>query len=273
MTPTDYDSFDDPVLKDAVRRAWGSETAPAALRERVVALGIGAAKAPLAAVTPAVAANRRGWWTMLRHPNSIYGLAAAAMIVIGFAIGARLNVDSPRRFGGGSDGQYPVAADYGPAAPILPVPVLKGVLDVHDASRSNPASGAQFKDVPPGDFDALRKRMGRELGFKALAAPLADDDGPWAFRGASVCEIGRFKASHLVFERGGEMISVFSLPRSSCPDARIGRAYKIDDPDHPLVVFVRSDGVHFVVGSSEDRSLSPDDLLAVCERLRAYLGR
>src|SRR2546421_10588722 len=104
MTPTDLNSFDDPVLKDAVRRAWGTETAPAALRERIAAMGIGAAKMPAAAVMPTAAANRRGWVRILRHPNSIYGLAAAAMVLIGFAIAARLGDNGPRRPGESSDG-------------------------------------------------------------------------------------------------------------------------------------------------------------------------
>lgn len=273
MTPTDPNSFDDAVLRGAVRRAWGSETAPAALRERVAAMGIGSAKALASAV--AAAPTPRNWARILRHPNSIYGMAAAAMVLLGFAIAARLGDNSPRRLGDGSDAQSTTAADYDyvPAKPVLAIPVLKSVLDQHDSSRDRLTDDKFLKDVPPGDFDALRKRLSRELGFKALSAPLTDEDGNWTFRGASVCKIDKYPASHLVFDRPGEMISVFSLPRDSCPDARIGLAYHIADAEHPLVVFVRSDGVHFIVGSSDERSLSPEDLRGICNRLRPFLGR
>jgi hypothetical protein len=272
MTPTDPNSFDDPILREAVRRAWGGETAPSVLRERVAAMGIGAAKAPATAVMPAVVPARRGWAKVLRHPNSVYGMAAAAMVLIGFAIAARLGDDGPRQIGGGTD---TTAADYDyvPAKPVLAIPVLKGVLDQHDSSRDHLTDDKFLKDVPPGDFNALRMRLSRELGFKALSAPLVDEEGAWTFRGASVCKVDKYPASHLVFERPGETISVFSLPRASCPDARIGLAYHIADADHPLVVFVRSDGVHFVVGSSDQRTLSPEDLRGICNRLRPFLGR
>ena len=270
MTPTDPNSFDDPVLKKAVRRAWGSETAPAALRERVAAMGIGAARAPVSGVMPAAARTRRSWGRILRHPNSIYGMAAAAMVLIGFAIAARLGNDSPPRVGG--TGTTVAEYDYVPAKPVLAIPVLKGVLDQHDSSRDRLTEDKFLKDVHPGDFNALRKRLSSNLGFKALSAPLTDEEGAWTFRGASLCKIDKYPASHLVFERPGETISVFSLPRASCPDARIGLAYHIADADHPLVVFVRSDGVHFIVGSSDERSLTPEDLRGICNRLRPFLG-
>jgi hypothetical protein len=272
MTPTDPNSFDDPVLRGAVRRAWGSETAPAALRERVAAMGIGAAKAPASAVMPLAPRTRRGWGRVLRHPNSIYGMAAAAMVLIGFAIAARLGDAEPRRLAGGT-GTTAADFDYVPAKPVLSIPVLKGVLDQHDSSRDRLTEEQFLKDVPPGDFDALRKRLSSQLGFKALSAPLTDEEGAWALRGASVCKIDKYPASHLVFERPGETISVFSLPRASCPDARIGLAYHIADAEHPLVAFVRSDGVHFVVGSSDQGTLSPEDLRGICNRLRPFLGR
>src|SRR6478672_6849814 len=190
MTPTDPNSFDDPILRGAVRRAWGSETAPAALRERVAALGIGAARAPASEVIPAAPARRRRWVGALRHPYSIYGMAAAAMVLIGFAIAARLGDTGPRRPGDGSDGQPTTAAyfDY-VRAPVLPIPVLKGVLDQHDASHEHLADNKFLKDLPPGDFDTLRKRLSQDLGCKALAAPLTDEDGSWTFRGGSIGKI------------------------------------------------------------------------------------
>ena len=83
---------------------------------------------------------------------------------------------------------------------------------------------------------------------------------------------GDHDAAHLVFVRAGQAISIFSLPRSICNDTG-GDPRECEDanPDHPVAVFVWSDGVHCVVGSSTDRSLSVDQVRSVLEHLRPTL--
>src|SRR5687768_4056924 len=132
MAPIDPNSFDDPTLKDAVRRVWGGEAAPAALRQRVEAMGIGTVSAPASAVLAGGGSRRAGWGTLFRHPMSVYGLAAAAMVVIGFGLASRMNEGPKGQWAGGRTGQYGT-----PATQVLPASVAKGIVDVHDNCRKN----------------------------------------------------------------------------------------------------------------------------------------
>src|SRR5215210_7990288 len=77
MTPSDPNTFDDPQLKAALRRAWGDEVAPASLRAKVLAMGIGAASAPAADITPAPAAPGRNWFRTVLDRSDDGGAARA----------------------------------------------------------------------------------------------------------------------------------------------------------------------------------------------------
>ena len=276
MAPIDPSSFDDPALKDAVRRAWGGEVAPAALRQRVEAMGIGAASAPASAVQRHGRPRRGGVGMMLRHPMAVYGLAAAAMVVIGFSLASRMNEGPRGQWAGGRAGQYSTEYSterYTTATQVLPASVAKGIVDVHDNCQKNDPDHRQFKDVPPDDYETLRQRLEKELGFPVLAAPLDGGEEGWDFRGGAICPIDHHRASHLVFVRKGQTVSVFSLPQASCPEAHGGQECEDLDPEHPLFVLVRPEGVHIIIGSSSDRSLSPAQLKRIGERLKPFLQR
>jgi len=114
MATTDPNSFNDPDLKALVRRAWGTEAAPSALRDRIEAMGIGAGRARAAEITPAPALPASAWPWALRHPRPLYGLAAAVMMVIGFAVAYQL--DQPPAWKSTS-GAYVVSNPTAPAPP------------------------------------------------------------------------------------------------------------------------------------------------------------
>ena len=270
MTPTDPDTFHDPDLKASVRRVWGSETAPAALRERIAAMGFGAASAPVADITPAPAARRPAWNWSLRHPRPLYGLAASLMIVVGFTVAYQL--DQPPAWKAASDAYGVVSPPTGVGVPpatgpsALPSSLFDRLADAHARCVTFPDHDG-FKGLARGDFAAVQQKLENELGFSVLAAPLDEGQGGWNFRGAAVCPVGQVAAAHLVFARKGQAISLFSLPRASCPRTRTGDVFFDEGRDYAAAVFVRNGGVHCVVGSSADGSLSADALRRIGEGL------
>ena len=269
MATTDPNSFHDPDLKALICRAWGTEAAPVALRERIEAMGIGAGRARAAEITPAPALPASGWPWVLRHPRPLYGLAAAVTMVIGFAVAYQL--DQPPAWKSTS-GAYVVSSPTAPAPPpstlpsALPVNLFERLADAHERCAGYPDHDG-FKGVARDDFGAVRQRLQNELGFSVLAGPLENGKGDWTFRGAAVCPVGQIAAAHLMFARKRQAVSVFSLPRAACPQARTGDVFESEDPDHPVAVFVRPGGVQCVVGSSPDGSLSSADLHRIGEGL------
>ena len=267
MEPTEsnHPSFEDPGLRAAVCRAWGDERCPAAVRNGVVSAVAGLrAQAP---DSPAFIANtapstRPSFW---QQPWLRYGLAAAAMMVIGFGIASRLDNSRPDTPGfGGTEVTF---------ASTVPAPIAAGLLESHDRC-SKYADHNAFPALTPDNFAAMRLKLEETLGFPVLAGNVEEALGRngWQFKGAAVCKVGDVSAAHLVFVRNAQAISIFSLPPSSCRHAgRSATECEDANPDHPVAVFVWSDGVHCVVGSSTDRSLSVDQVRSVLEQLRPTL--
>ena len=271
MSTSPPNSFDDPALKAAVCRVWGAETAPAALRQRVEAMGIGAGTAPAADVTPAQARPRPSAWIWpLRYPRPLYALAAALMMVIGFTVAYRM--DQPPAWRSVSPAST-ASVNLSPSSTlptVMPASMAERLLAVHNRCAAEGEHNA-FNGVARTDFATLRSRLEEELGFPVLVGPIDSGADRWQFRGASVCSVGGIPAAHVVFTRKGQAVSVFTLPRSTCPQARGGEVCEDPDPVHPLTVLVRPEVVHCVVGSSANGSLSPQELRAICARLRPYL--
>jgi hypothetical protein len=266
MGPTEPNlaSFDDPGLKAAVRRAWGSETAPEALRAKVNSLRSSRAAPSQVVAPPAVIGSiRPSFW---QQPWLRYGFAAAAMVLLGFGIAYKLDPNHSGRSSGISGTEVTYAS-------TVPQPVARELLESHDRC-SKYADHNAYPDLSPDDFSTIRQRLEKRLGFPVLAGNVEEALGRngWKFKGAAVCKVGDVDAAHLVFVRAGQAISIFSLPRSICNDTG-GDPRECEDanPDHPVAVFVWSDGVHCVVGSSTDRSLSVDQVRSVLEHLRPTL--
>jgi hypothetical protein len=280
MDPTDRNlAFDDPGLKAAVDRAWGSERAPASLRASVMALRsdsassitppaiLGTIRPDTTSPSPATIA-RPAWW---QRPILRYGVAAAAMVLLGFGIAFKLD-DTPfgrERFAtttgaGGTEVTF---------ASTVPQPIARGLLESHERCSKYPDHNV-YPELSRDDFAAVRQRLERRLGFPVLAGNVEEALGRngWRFKGAAVCKVGDLETAHLVFVRQGQAISIFSLPPHTCREGD-GRPRECEDanPDHPVAVFVWSDGVHCVVGSSNDRSLSVDQVRSVLEHLRPTL--
>lgn len=269
-TETDLQSFDDPGFKAAMCRAWGAERCPEALRNRVLALAAGERgrdDLPGRADAGVIGTIPPGRW---RQPWLRYGLAAAAMMLLGFGIAYRLDqdrIDAGRIGLGGTEVTF---------ASTVPQSIAKGLLDTHDRcikySNHNAYGDLSPDNLSDDNFAVMRRRLEDRLHFPVLAGNIEEALGRngWKFKGAAVCEVAGVDAAHLVFTRTGQAISIFSLPPSSVRHS--GEPHEIEDsnPDHPTAVFVWSDGVHCVVGSSDDRSLSVDQVRSVLDHLRPH---
>lgn len=268
---TDFLNFDDPGLKAAVGRVWGGERCPDAVRARVLAVASSVAGVPAPprqdrdVRSPVITAMRPRFW---QQPWAGYGLAAAATVLIGFGVAYRLdNTPFGRDRVGGLDG---TAVTF---ASTVPPAIAQGLRDSHDRCIKY-LSHSPSPDLTNETFSAIRERLERRLHFPVLAGSVEEALGRdgWQFKGAAVCKVGDVDAAHLVFARRDQAISVFSLPPSSCHRAgRETRECEDPNPDHPVAVFVWSDGVHCVVGSSADRSVSVDEVRSVLEHLRPSL--
>jgi hypothetical protein len=260
-TENQLQPFEDPALKSAVGRAWGGERCPEAVRGRVMAAL--AAERESADERPAVLGSiGPSFW---RQPWIRYGFAAAAMMVVGFGLASRLD----RR----NDSLSGIAGTEVTFTSTVPPDIARGLVESHDRCSKIP-SHTNDLELSGQNFTAIRRRLEDHLGFPVLAGNVEEALGRngWKVKGAAVCNVGGVDAAHLVFARAGQAISIFSLPPSACRhNGRDPQETEDANPDHPTAVFVWSDGVHCVVGSSTDRSLSVDQVKAVLEHLRPTL--
>lgn len=238
MSDTKFPSFDDPGLKAAVGRAWGGETAPPQLRERLLA----AASSGAARSVSAIPLIRR-----LRVP--LVGLAAAAIVV---AAVMPVFHPGPAR----PSNSNPVASSL-----IIPSSLADDLVARHDICCSE----ADHHGIASDDFAQVRRELREQLGFPVLSASIPG----WNFHGASVCLVGKTKSGHLVFARkDGQFVSLFSLPPQLLEAQPTSGDYCEMAQKHPLAGFQTPGGLYFVVGSSPDGSLTLDEVRSMRERLR-----
>jgi len=237
MAKDAHPNFEDPVLKAALKRAVGGEGAPASLRARVEkAMAAEAAK-------PLVEARRRNW-----QKSPLVGLAAAALLIVG--IGLIFNhlwqpaEDDPYR---------------------LPVAMARDMVAAHD--RSLALASAHEIDAPKDDLNKVRDTLKDKLGHPVLVASLGNG---WTLEGARVARIGETPASQLVFKKGDESVSVFSVSGRAYYASQDGSEYKQTEAGHPIAGFVQKGIVHCVVGSKGTK-LDENDLARIRDAVREYL--
>lgn len=244
MSETKSPSFEDPGLKAAIRRTWGKETAPPALRARIAAAG---------AIRPRTAAP-----FVWRFRQPLFGLAAAAMVVV--AVTLVFRPWQQRRFDSSSPPSNSLPTAFG-----VPASLANDLVARHDFCSGEP----DHHGIPSDDFDEIRRELHEALGFPILSGSMPG----WDFHGASLCLVGKTKSGHLLFARkDGQFISLFSLP-PQVVDAQGDEQGRIGDYSqmaerHPLAGFHTMAGTYFVVGSSPDGSLTLDDVRSMRDRLK-----
>ncbi|MEO6435604.1 MAG: hypothetical protein ABIP55_07560 [Tepidisphaeraceae bacterium] len=255
----DPTEFDDPAFRAAVRRAAGAETAPARLRRRVsaamTAAAAAAAGASTAASTGAIVTpptGRAGW--LGPAPLKTLAIAAVTLVAVGFAV---LQIMS---YFGLEPGAGSSPAPRGPVA--FPQTFAAAVIMVHD----NCAKLPDHHVIPGVDPAALREPLSKLEGIPVFATSLGDS---WQFRGASLCQVEGAKAAHLLFARGGEMVSIFSLPApASCQKS----SYSMFVSGHPLAGFTRDGTLYCVVGSATSGKFTLEELEPVMATVLTSFG-
>lgn len=239
------EQFEDPKLKAAVRRAWGGETAPPALRERM---------RDLISSEPDVAVRRR---PILFNP--LFALAAAAVVAIVVGLAARL-------FSGKGNQPIPPAPPTAVAEAPIPQTNAAQLVATHDGCCRHlpnhhlmPAAGDDMSKI--ADF------MRRQLRVPVLAVNV---DG-WRFDGAGPCPVGGHETCHLLYQRGPDTLSLFTIPLRNLQIQHDGN-YAATFNGHVLAAFVRNGACYCLVAASPDDSIKLTDVESMRNDLEAHFS-
>jgi hypothetical protein len=233
--------FDDAGLKGAIQRAWGDERAPQRLRGRVSRL-----MATADSIDAAAAALPRASADQWR--SRAYALTAAAVIL--FAVGVlvlfyRGMFDRAR---GGA-----AYAEVIPSKTEVPLTLARSMLATHAACGKLPDHHT-VKDLDGKTYAALTVKLTADLGFPTLARSIGAE---WKFKGAGECDVGELRGAHLLFARGDQTISVFSLPASCMNGVAPGAQYEGMVDNHAIAGFARPGAVYAVIGAGSGAGPSP----------------
>jgi hypothetical protein len=242
MLDSQVPQFEDPALKAAVCRCFASECASSALRERIArSLAAEHVAAEHPSARPATGAMRINPASAepATLPTLLPGFAMAAAMVLAIGGLAFILSNSPRN---------------------VPAPFQVAAVARHDGCCQ--AADHHMQPVPQASYAMMGKFLRQELNHPVLAADLTKDG--WSFSGAAICPVGGVSAAHLLFRKGQESLSVFSLPASAVSAMADGQVYEARTADGHTVVARSQDGaVYCLVGrGSQDVSVDQlDDLL------------
>jgi hypothetical protein len=121
-------------------------------------------------------------------------------------------------------------------------------------------------DANPAELGTLlEQRIGHHVPMLMLK------DG-WKFTGGGVCTVGSVPAAHLLFTRGNDAVSIFSISSNVLypgSDSAGKRNYAQTEQGHQIAGFISGGAVHCVVTSSTTNDLSLRDAIRMREELRA----
>jgi len=145
----------------------------------------------------------------------------------------------------------------------IPTELAQALVARHDSCSSEPDHHF-LAGVAKDDLTAIRKTLARSLDQRVLVTNLPEG---WVFRGAQLCPVGQDRAAHVIFTRGNQTISLFSLPNADYPSSTNDVPYESMAAGHPIAGFTHGNGMYCLVGSSPDGKLTLDEL----KRLRDQL--
>jgi hypothetical protein len=248
--------FDDPGLKGAVQRAWGAEGAPQRLRGRISHLIATAGSIDDASGDAAAASAWQRW------SSRAYTLAAAAVILVALGLLVLYYQGTFDRFG--SQMLYarePVR--LAPTRTTVPLQLAQSLVATHTACSQLPDHHL-IDRAAARTYGELTLKLTADLGFPAVARSIGVD---WKFRGAGECPVGDLLGSHLLFARGNEMVSVFSLPSHCMGGVTPGAQYEGLVDGHPVAGFSRQGAAYAVVGSNASPSMSVQTVASIRDSL------
>jgi hypothetical protein len=256
----DPSEFDDPAFRAAVHRAMGSEHAPSGLRRRIAGaiaaeqLAIAAAGADPSSTAAVGRALPRRRWAELWQPKTL-AVAAVTLIAVGVAAVQVLNFL-----------EWPGPSQSGRFAEAAPVSFPASFAAALVATHDNCAKAADHHRVPGNDPVALRDRLTQLEGIPVSA--INPGDG-WQFKGAAFCTVETTKTVHLLYARGNEAVSIFSLPApASCHES----SYEQVISNHPLAGFTNQGALYCVVGSTSTGQLTIAQIAPLVAQVKTSLG-
>jgi hypothetical protein len=179
-------------------------------------------------------------WRLPGMPQFSWRLAALAALVLlavgyaGVEISAYVGEFFPRQFAAPTPSKFKAS-------------FASSLVATHD----NCARMTDHHLMPGDDFASLKARLSREEGVNVFAAAL---NGGWQFRGAGLCKVGQTKAAHLLYARGFETASVFTLP-SDDSVCSMSSVYAQTEANHAIAAVSRGGALYVVVitnaGSSD----------------------
>lgn len=232
--------FEDAALKAALKRVRGGHRASPALRQQVMAslARVGAEAAPQWSKS-----TRQGLgpsrWRLGR-----WGTAAAASILLLIGVSMALYYQHQRH----ERAEY-TAANQSLFAAMVAAHENAGNLRPLEASAcASPESAARH----------LRAQLGHSVPPVRLSA------AGWDLDSAGVTMLGSTQAAQWRWKRGGQRLSVFSVPLSAVVGGDAVGQYELTWQQHPVVGVVRMDSLNCVVG---DPSATLDEVRALAKAI------
>jgi hypothetical protein len=249
--------FEDPALKQAVRRAFAGEgeAAPAALRQRVEAIfaagAVAGTKLGPAQEEPLRRPDRSWWARQLTPKNAV--AAAIALLAIAFMfweLRSEFITTSP-------------PSHY--ARTTFPDSFAVAMVAAHE----NCAKLPDHHLIPGKDPASVKAPLAAAAGMTVAATDLGDG---WQFEGAGLCNVGGVKAAHLLFARGKDTISMISMPAPASL-ASFNGTYTEVVQDHPMSGVVSGGAVYCLIASAPDHAVTSHDLELLLERVKVQVGQ
>src|SRR6185437_14040245 len=181
------DNFDDASLKSAVRRAWGNERAPESLRKSIALMAT-----PTPTTPPA-----RGWPKFLGS-SPIRSVAAAVLLSIGLSY---LGYQAYRMT---RPTQVRVMVER------IPDSMAHKLSEDHDRLLAD--ANKWSPDLPRDNADQLAATLKKKLKYVPMTASPGE-----GFSLVGTASLGKGNGAELLYQKGNQTVSVFSLPASDVP--------------------------------------------------------
>jgi hypothetical protein len=227
----EHESFQDPALKAAIRGVQKPHTASPELREAIVKRLATVHGEPAAPIRFPV----RRW----------FALAAAVLICIGGAWYFHWREEQ--------DEHYEYAKNDA---------LLDAMVDIHKAGAKGEADYTPLAAALANPA-ALSAEAQKKLN-RTIPAPDLTKAG-WTLDAASFCDVNKHLSVRFHFARGGQTITLLSMPAAAYADSAEGQQYELMEDGHPIAGYIKSGSLNCVVG---DTTLSLQEATSLRDQVR-----
>jgi len=223
------DEHDDPILKSAVQRVWGGQTAPDELRRRIRAT---------------LAGSRSAWWQ--RPIGRASAIAALLLVGVGVAMFVM----------------------RGPAisGTKMPQTIADNLIQTHKSCFSRPSHHLLPADAAIS-FDATGQYLANQLKIHVISTDIGNGwtfDGAGMCRVGS-----RFTGHLIFRRNGTQELSIFSVPQDTgCNGMAAETSYSYIENGYWLAGFTHGDGLYCLVARDPNGGLTTQELESIRTRLR-----